>query len=155
MFVSSYNTYVATTASEKLQKHDKENIKFPTFNTKLTQVSSADFTKQSTYVFHNNLTKNTAAVQQKIHNQQQTANSPILKMLNQFNGKNSLINANSAYATNTKTFSLIITPKTTLNQTPSLDNTLPREPRHIKELNMRHKMVNTYLANENYYKVTA
>jgi len=155
MFVSSYNTYVTTTSSEKLQKQDKENLKFPTFNTKLTQVSSANITKPSSYVFHNNLTKNTAVVQQKINNQQQTTNNPILKMLNQFNGKNSLMNAKSAYTTNAKTFSLITTPKTTLNQTPSLDNTLPQEPRDIKELNMRHKMVNTYLANENYYKVTA
>lgn len=155
MFVSSYNTYIAATSSEKPQKYNKENVKLPSFTTKLAQASSPDTVKPSSYVFHNNLTKNTHAVQQKLYNQQNTTNNPIVKTLSQFNGKNSLINAKSAYTNNAKIFSLITTPKTTLNQTPSLDNTLPQEPRQIKELNMRNKMVNTYLANENYYKVTA
>lgn len=155
MFVSSYNTYVAATSSEKLQKHDRENVKPSSFSTKLAQVSSPDTGKASSYALQNNLTKNAHALQQKLYNQQHTTSNYVIKTLNQFNGKNSLMNAQSAYTNNAKIFSLITTPKTTLNQTPSLENTLPQEPRDIKELNMRHKMVNTYLANENYYKVTA
>ena len=52
-------------------------------------------------------------------------------------------------------FSLFQKPHATLDQTPKLENTIPKEPSDIKELNMRHKMVNTYIANDNYYKITA
>ncbi|MDQ7059897.1 MAG: hypothetical protein Q9M43_01665 [Sulfurimonas sp.] len=72
-----------------------------------------------------------------------------------FTQQNSLINSKGAYEGNSKMFSLFKLPSTSLNQTPSFEKTLPQEPKEVKELNMRHKMVNTYIANDNYYKVTA
>ena len=76
-------------------------------------------------------------------------------MISKFNGKNSLMNLNTSYTSNSTMFSLMRKPHTSFDQTPNIEKTLPQEPKDIKELNMRHKMVNTYVANENYYKVTA
>ena len=155
MFVSSYSTYVSANHADKLKKKKKSSSASKSFATKLEQPTSSNFQKAPSNPVNNQYSKNTFSVQQKIYNQQHQTNTQVEQNLNKFNGKNSLINAQNAYVSNSKMFSLIKTPNITLNQTPSLDNTLPKEPKDIKELNMRHKMVNAYIANDTYYKITA
>ena len=92
---------------------------------------------------------------QELEKQQSKLKDSTEEKVSRFSGKNSMINAKSAYERNAKMFSLFNIPQVALNQTPSLQNSLPTEPMDIKELNMRHTMVNTYIANDNYYKVTA
>ncbi len=72
-----------------------------------------------------------------------------------FSSNATLQSAKVAYSSNSTMFSLLKKPTATIDQTPTIDKTLPLDIQEIKENNMRHLMVNTYLANDNYYQTTA
>ena len=160
MFVSSYSTYIQTNTSDKVAKDRVGGTdgKSKSFSSKLVQnvhsgvVESSDLPVN--YISKNLVLKN----KQLLQNQKKYLDEPensTKELTNKFSLQNSLINAKDAYEKNSIMFSLFQKPHATLNQTPKLEDTLPREPSDIKELNMRHKMVNTYIANDNYYKITA
>lgn len=157
MFVSSYSTFIQTNTTQKVAKDRVENsrIEPSSFNKILSKEIPATNIKSVQlpvdYISKSVVLNN----KQELEKQQNKQIDSQKNSLSAFTGQNSLINAKSAYESNSKMFSLLKIPTTTLHQTPSLDSTLPAEPREMKELNMRHKMVNTYLANDNYYKVTA
>mgnify|MGYP000442045682 CR=1 FL=1 len=156
MFVSSYSTYIQTNSSDKTYRDriEKPKVGQGSFSKELTKVSSELDTKTSSPI-------NYISQKQVLHNKQELTRQEnkledsIKDSINKFTNQNSLLSSRSAYESNSKMFSLFKIPQVALNQTPSIDNTLPKEPRDIKELNMRHKMVNTYIANDNYYKITA
>ena len=158
MFVSSFSTFIQTNASERVakQKIDKQELDNKSFSSKLSTATQS-YTSPTTSTIPNNFISKSLVLNNKqdLAQQQNSTNNLAKNDLDNFSIKNSLINAKSAYEGNSKMFSLISVPSTALNQTPSIEKTLPPEPRDIKELNMRHKMVNTYIANDNYYKVTA
>ena len=72
-----------------------------------------------------------------------------------FNGQNTLFNAKNAYESNSKIFSLFRIPHVSLDQTPKIDKDLPRKAQEVKEINLRHEMVNTYIENDRYFQITA
>ena len=157
MFVSSYNTYIQTNSSDKISKEKIEKPKLgqDSFSSKLNEVSSELGVKTSSIPINFLSQKQILHNKQEIVFQQDKLQRSIKENVDKFKNQNILVNSKSAYESNTKMFSLFRIPQVALNQTPSIDNTLPKEPRDIKELNMRHKMVNTYMSNDNYYKITA
>ena len=46
-------------------------------------------------------------------------------------------------------------PSVTLSQTPSIDKKQSLDIQKIQEKNLRQTMVNTYLANDKYFQITA
>jgi hypothetical protein len=56
---------------------------------------------------------------------------------------------------NSTMFPLLQKPKLTLNQTLKTDKKLPQDTQKAKESIIRRDMINTYIANDNYYKITA
>jgi hypothetical protein len=157
MFVSSYNTYIQTNNSDKISKERTENLKLgqDSFSAKLNKVSSDLGLKTSSIPVNYISQKQILHNKQEIRFQEDKLQGSIKNNIDKFKNQNILMSSKSAYDSNSKMFSLYRIPQVALNQTPSIDNTLPKEPRDIKELNMRHKMVNTYMANDNYYKITA
>ena len=151
MYVSSFSTYINTESSTKTQKSapsNTEKIK-ETFNSKLLfkTVKNVDTSPK----FPINYISNYKALnnQQKLQeNHQNIAKDNFLKLEMQSSAK-------SAYSDNSVIFSKIVPPRATLNQTPKIDKTLPKNIQNIKENNLRHIMINTYISNENYYKTTA
>ena len=157
MFVSSYNTYIQTNTSDKVarQRTEQTENKSKSFGSKLSQTVSSIDSKTSNlpvnYISTNQVLNN----KQEIDEKQNTLVNTTKNLTNKFTSQNSLINAKNAYENNSKMFSLFQKPHATLDQTPSIKNTLPEEPMDVKESNLRHKMVNTYIDNDNYYKITA
>ena len=159
MFVSSYNTYIQTNASEKSNKKiQSDESQGKSFSSKLLQKTSEVNYKPSTiqinYISQNRVLNN----KQEIQNQQNTQEKTSLQAkdtLTKFTGSNTLVNAKSAYESNSFMFSILKKPQVALSQTPSVEERLPKEAKDAQELNMKKNMVNTYLANENYYKITA
>ncbi|MBL4729805.1 MAG: hypothetical protein JKY28_00135 [Sulfurimonas sp.] len=157
MLVSSYSTYIQTTSSgqtspKQISKHLSSSDNFAS---KLSQRLQISQTEHTNVAINNNLSQKTFHAKQKLQNSQTKEYQQTQKNLNTFDGKNTLLNAKSAYEVNSKMFSLIQAPRTPLKQTPSIEKTLPKEPKEIKELNIRYKMLSTYIANDNYYKITA
>lgn len=157
MFVSSYSTYIQTNNSDKISKEriEKPKVGQDSFSKKLDEVSSDIGVKTSSLPVNYISQKQTLHNKQEIVFQEDKLQSSIKDNIDKFKNQNVLVNSKNAYESNTKMFSLFKIPQVALNQTPSIDNTLPKEPRDIKELNMRHKMVNTYIENDSYYKITA
>ena len=52
-------------------------------------------------------------------------------------------------------FPIIKKPAFTLSQTPKIDEKLPLDVQEAKEKTLRHTMLNTYISNDNYYRITA
>ena len=150
MYISSFSTYINTESSTRVQR-------------------TAPSSKKSTDSFESNLLSKTIknidtsakfpinyiSNYKALNNQQRLQkNHPDLNK-NRFAKMEAQNSVKSAYSENSKIFSLILPPKATLNQTPRVDKSLPKNIQEIKESNLRHTMLNTYISNENYYRVTA
>ncbi len=152
MFVSSYSTYIDTNRTPKSQESKKEerSTEGSSFAKKLNanpiklqqQTQNLPINYVSNYKVLNN--------QQKLQQDMQQ-NMQKLK----FTKMKTFTNAQAAYSDNTKMFSLLIKPRATLNQTPRIDKKMPPQAQEAKASLMKHQMVNTYIANENYYRITA
>lgn len=142
MFVSSYNTYIDTGTTKRAQDERSESLKKPssTFESKLLATNSSEVLLDKKLPL--NYISNYKALnnRQKLEHQELTQNPAKMK----FSKLTAMSSASSAYAENTKMFSLIQKPKQTINQTPKLDSNLPKV-----------QMINAYISNDNYHRITA
>jgi len=154
MFVSSYNTYIATNSSQKIEKERLETQKTSStaFKSKLLKAESKDVVLANTKLPLNYISNYKA-----LNNRQQIQEQNLAKSAEKtkFTKINSMTNAKVAYTENSTMFSFLVKPKTTLDQTPRLDTRLPTPALEGQENAKKNIMVNTYIANENYYKITA
>ena len=162
MFVSSYNTYIQTNNSNKARKDvEKSNESRSDFASTLkTQPVRVENHSEipSNFLSTNQILKN----RQKIEYQQQKSSTPnnkeivkTVNIANRFTQFKTLNNAKTAYNDNSKMFSLKRKPLLTLDQTPKIEKNISEDLKKVKEQNLRNTMVNTYISNENYYKITA
>lgn len=151
MFVSSFNTYISTNSSNKSEalrerEAKKESDSFSSELSKSTILKP--YINSDLPVDHISNYKSFSN-QQKLHEQMLNQNGAELKKMTLLNS------AKVAYEENTKMFPLIKKPALTLDQTPKIDEKMPKDLQEAKEKTLRHTMVNTYLANDNYYRITA
>jgi len=149
MFVSSYNTYIAHKPSiktqENMQKENGENSSSSEkklFSNELEKVVSSSVKIPLNYISN----------YKSLHNQQLLQQQNELKKeysKTKFSKINKINNAQSAYSENSKLFSLLQKPKIALTQEV-------KQPKNIQQNSiLKQKFINTYIANDNYYKVTA
>lgn len=157
MFVSSYNTYINTNNSNKNTKTnvEKENLNTKSFNSQLLSKTKTQIVNQPAvpvdYISKSLVFSNKQQVEQQLSKSPDQTKSKIDK----FKGQSTLISAKDAYTSNSKMFSLFIEPHATMSQTPKIDSSLPDNLKELKEQTIRHQMVNTYIENDTYYKITA
>ena len=152
MFVSSFSTYISTTANERVNKPKLDSNKNDTKSFTSTLAQSKPLQAYSnTHNIPIDYISNykSFANQQKLQEQEKSKNEIKFKKISDIE------NAKNAYESNSFMFSLISVPKNTLNQTLKSTNNFPQDIQNLKENNMKHKMVNTYLANDKYYQITA
>ena len=141
MFVTSYNTYIDTPNTKNIHNRratDKHNPS-DTFSSRLQGVETP-----TELIATKKLPVNYISNYKALYNRQQMQHQNNAKM--RFTKGSAMGNAKVAYEENAHTFSLLIKPKVTLSQTPK---ELP------KANSIRQSVINTYLTNENYYKITA
>jgi len=151
MFVSSFSTYVHTANTNKSGdfKKSDEKEKSESFSKSLSDLTIlkpySDKSLPINYIsnyksFHNH---------QKLQEHLESQSEYKLKQLSTLNS------AKIAYDENSKMFSLARKPSLSLSQTPKIDEKLPRQEQEAKEKTLRHSMINTYISNDNYYRITA
>lgn len=163
MFVSSYNTYIQTNASDKVPKQKEQTSKSDSsFSSKFLQQPKLEPVIVSTLpVDYINRAKsfNTKLEMKRqedfLKNPQNDDISKSTELTKEFASRKTLQNAKSAYEDNSKMFSIYKKPHHSLDQTPATDTTLPENIQRLKEQNMRRTMVNTYMQNDKYYRITA
>ena len=164
MFISSFSTYITNNTSDRTTRAKTENIqeKSDLFSSKLSnKINSSSLIKPSipaNYISQGQAQHNKQMIelnQQSIQNSQKSDFKASNDITKNFSSNVSLLNAKAAYSSNVTMFSLLKKPTATLDQTPSIDKALPENIQELKEKNMRHQMVNTYLANDKYYQITA
>ncbi len=151
MYISSFNTYINTESSTKVQKSAPNNTQKSQESFASNLLSKTVKNVNTSSKFPINYISNYKALnnQQKLQeNHPNIAQEKFLKLEIKSSAK-------SAYSENSVRFSKIASAHATLNQTPRIDKTLPKEIQDIKENNLRHTMINTYVSNESYYKITA
>ena len=154
MFISSYNTYIDTSLTQRVQKERGEGVRKSAepFSLKLTQPAQTELlaTKKLPIDY---ISKYKVLNNKQEMEKQNTANNTPAKMV--FSKIYTLSSAQTAYGENAKMFSLLLKPKPTLSQTPKLDNSLPQDAQSAQVETMKKVMVNAYVANDNYYRITA
>ena len=164
MFISSFSTYVTNNTSDKTTKtasNNREDRK-TSFSEKLSKSTlSTPLLKQNSlinYISQGKAQYNKQMIeisQNTLKNDKKNDFKITNNIRNSFSSNISVQSAKVAYISNSTMFSLLKKPTASLNQTPTIDNALPQNIQELKEKNMRHLMVNTYLSNDNYYKITA
>ena len=153
MFVSSYNTYIATNTADKVsKKRDVSATKEQdfTFSSKLIQNSLLESTTIKNlpvnYISNYKAFSNKQKLQQDLQN----------KELQTYTKTKAQITAQSEYAQNSKMFSLLIKPSpVVLDNLPKANKELSQDLKDAKEQDLRKKMVNTYAENNRYFYITA
>jgi hypothetical protein len=151
MFVSTYTTFIGPNSSNKTDSYKTKEPKGESeFFAK--ELSSSAIVKSHTdknlpidYISNYKSFNN----QQKLQEHLQTQGEIKLKHLT------TTINAKAAYDGSITMFLLVRKPTPSLNQTPKIDEKLPGDVKEAKEKNLRHVMVNTYEANDKYFRITA
>jgi len=150
MFVSSYSTYVNVNSSQKIDKKEPSQKEGSSFADKLSSKTIPNISVATS------LPVNYISNYKALNNQQKLEQDNLQnKEKTKFTKINATVSAKDAYTDNSKVFSFLIKPKATLDQTPKIDKRLPENIQEIKEQNLRNTMVNTYISNENYHKITA
>ncbi len=154
MFVSAYSTYLNTNSVNKTAKERDTSLPTKPFSLNETLKSGLSTSKllQDTpvnYLSHNKI----ISTKQRIY--QQLEQNSAQKNIEKFTNINSQIHAPTSYTENTKMFPLTLRDQLTLKGKDPVDKTLPKELQELKESNLKTLMVNTYIANDKYYKITA
>ncbi|MDD2652653.1 MAG: hypothetical protein PHX44_06350 [Sulfurimonas sp.] len=151
MFVSSYNTYVQTDNTNKSRDFKANEFKKESFFLSEAASNEPAFAPRNEKSLPIDYISNYKSFQnqQKLQEQLQGQDRFTLK------GLNVLADAKNAYEESAKKFSLAKKPTLALDLTPKIDITLPQETKEAKVKTLRHVMINTYVANENYYRITA
>ncbi len=164
MFVSSYNTYISTNSSQKTanSSESKTQNNSKLFSSKLATTSTKALLSTSNQPINYISTTNTQYNKELIRSQQEhikNTESDNFKKASlstqKFSATNNLNSAKIAYTENSSMFSFLRKPQSSLDQTPKISNELPKNIQELKEKNIRHTMINTYMANDNYYQITA
>jgi predicted ATP-dependent endonuclease of OLD family len=154
MFVSSYSTYIDAASTKRVQNDKQESVKKvgDSFSTKIQENSTTqvDTTKSNLPINYISEYKSLNTKQQ-LDQQTESLNSDKTK----FTKVNAQTNAKVAYEDNSKMFSFLQKPKTTLDLMPKVDKKLPEPALKGQESIMKNEMINAYTANENYYRITA
>lgn len=157
MFVSSYSTFIDTSATKRIQ-NDKNNLeKKPkeSFSKQLIETTGKDVILSKNlplnYISNYKAISNKQALEQQIQGRDEQQVRAKIK----FTKLSAQSSAQVSYTDNSKIFSLRVPPKLTLDQTPKLNKKLPVEALKTQEGALKNLMVNTYVANENYYRITA
>ncbi len=154
MFVSTYSTYLNTNSVNKTTKEKDTSIPSKPFslNEALKSGLSDSSLIQDTpvnYLSYNKI----ISTKQRIY--QQLEQNSAEKNIEKFTSINSKLHAPTTYTENTKMFSLMLKEQQTLKSKEPINKDLPKEIQELKESNLRATMVNTYIANDKYYRVTA
>jgi len=160
MFVSSYKTYLPVPSATKSEvPKAKEGTLSQEKNNTFSPLLSTQEPQQQ------KLQERTFQDSQQESPQQQKAPSSYTLLrqkeqnpeLRSFSSMKKLQDAQNAYtASSQSTFAFLSKPKNALATTPSTaPSALPQEAKTAKESFLRAEMVNTYVENENYYRITA
>ena len=164
MFVSSYSTYINTNSSQKTAKNSegKNQESSKLFSSKLASSSPkvllTNSNKPVNYISLGNAQYNKELIrsqQENIKNSSENNFKKASESTQKFAQTNTLNSAKAAYTENSSMFSFLRKPQPSLEQTPKISQDLPKDIQELKEQNIRHTMVNTYISNDNYYRVTA
>jgi len=151
MYISSYNTYINTNSNDKIQRDRVEET------SKDSQSFSKKLSSQAVKVIDttSNLPINYISNYKVLNNQQRLKDDILNSDKAKFSKIKAVASSKSAYSESSKIFPPLLKPSATLNQTPQIDKKMPINAQEAKEQIMKHTMVNTYIANDNYYKLTA
>jgi hypothetical protein len=156
MFVSTYSTYLNANSVNKATR-DADNSA-STKPSKLFENSLANSELPSKKLLQNGpvnyLSYNKVSSTKERINEQLKQNS-YESSIKKFTDVSSQMKAPSAYAANTKMFSLMLKEQQTLKGAEPINKELPKEIQALKESNLRLKMISTYMQNDRYYQITA
>jgi len=146
MYVSSYSSYIPNISSSKTDTRDKKEqesdhsrSKFTIHQQTKSPLAEKNLTIDQNYQSKYNFFRDSSANKDLDH----------LKKIKNYN------DAKTAYSDNSKLFALSYKPKAVIGNVTLVDRNLPKEAQETKEKIQKQKLINIYVENDNYYRVTA
>lgn len=156
MFVSSYSTYIQTnTENKNVRQREAASSNTSTFSTKLYEEVPPELNTRASlpvdYIAKNNnfYTKLFLAKNQDEQSNQTT------ELTHKYIDQTTLQDAKKAYTQTPKMPSLFRDTFLSFDKTPLVESKPAPATQEFKNAKMRKLMINTYIANDNYYKITA
>ena len=149
MFISSYNTYndISNLQKNNKNKSDRKGSVF----TQYRQKSIKTFNNNALYIKPISYLYSSKTFNNKYRLQEQNSQKSQIK----FTKLTSISHARDAYEESSKIYSFFKSTNISINQTPKINKNLPQELKKLKTENLRHTMLDTYIENDKYYKITA
>ena len=149
MFVSSYNTYIPQKTTHKPQESVQENNErefkpgdSKLFSKQLDKVITSSVKIPLNYISNYKSLHNQQLLEQQSKSSKNYAQTKYAKI-------NTMKSAQSAYKDGSQLFSLLPKPKIALME-------VIKQPKNLQQNSaLKSKIVNTYIENDNYYKITA
>jgi len=151
MYISSYNTYITTNSTDNREKVKSEET------SKKSSLFSKKLSSQETKLIdeNSNLPVNYISKYKVLNNRQRLQDETLNNQRTKFSKVKALVTSKTAYSNASKIFPILFKTAITINQTPQIDKKMSKNTQDAKEQILKHTMVNTYIANDNYYKITA
>lgn len=156
MFVSAYSTYIQTDSTNKnIRQKDAEYQNRSAFSSKLYEKSMPALSNGASltvdYIAKNNNFYTKLFLEK--HQDEQSAQTK--ELTHKFIDQSTLQDAKKAYTQMPKMSALFRETFMALDKTDSAASKPSQETQELKDVKMRKLMINTYIANDNYYKITA
>lgn len=159
MFVSSYSTFINTQTADKTHKEKATPSQKGSYSRLATQELQNISQNETSKTTKTQLPLNYISDYKVLNNQykllQESQSTQESKNKSKFTKISTLQSAQDAYVQNSTLFASLKKPKVALAQMPLLNAQLPQESLKAQENILKITMVNTYIANDNYYKITA
>jgi hypothetical protein len=156
MFVSSYSTYIQTNASNKnVRQKESEYENRSAFSSKLYEKTPAVATNGASLPVDYIAKNNNFYTKLFLENHQDQQSAQTKELTHKFIDQSTLQDAKKAYTQAPKMTSLFRETFLALDKTQLEEAKPSQNTQDFKDAKMRKLMINTYIANENYYKITA
>jgi hypothetical protein len=143
MYIASYSTYISPFTQTKRGLQKREEFSLESGSTFQNRLQNKEEVQNATLLPTLSLSKYTFSQQRETRN-----------ALSSFEKFKNYQDAQSAYQESSQFYSLAQKPKFSLS-TPVPTLKLPKEAQVAKETLSKQTMINTYIENDNYYRITA
>jgi hypothetical protein len=156
MFVSSYSTYIQTNSDSKSVKNrDAAYANSSNSTSKVYEQSVPDSPKKASFAVDYIAKNNSFYTKLFLEKNQDEQSNQTKELTHKFIDQSTLQDAKKAYTQVPKMTSLFRETFIALNKMQQTESKPAQSSQDFKETKMRKLMINTYIANDNYYKITA
>lgn len=156
MFVSSYSAYIQTNSDNKnIKNRDVSHANSSNYSSKVYEENLPKSSNKASFAVDYIAKNNSFYTKLFLEKNQDEQSEQTKNLTHKFIDQNTLQDAKKAYTQVPKMASFFRETFMALDKTLQVEPKFTQSSQNLKEAKMRKLMINTYIDNDNYYKITA